>query len=150
MVEGFIEGQDASAHVVGILPTSSMRPVAEPDFVGRTDGLEASDRGLGCWQVKVVGAFVLIPADAAAIGGVKRFDPQCNLVVFHLVTLAVFESECIRFSSPHGNSDGVATRASQDSKHEMLDPDKTVIGDPVPLIPRRRLQTWRPCFTAPS
>jgi hypothetical protein len=32
----------------------------------------------------------------------------------------------------------------------MLDPDKTVIGDPVPLIPRRRLQTWRPCFTAPS
>ena len=32
----------------------------------------------------------------------------------------------------------------------MLDPDKTVIGDPVPLILRRWLQTWRPCFTAPS
>ena len=94
--------------------------------------------------------FVLVPADAAAVGGVERFDPQCNLVVFHLVTLAVFGSERIRFSSPHGNSDGVATRASRDSKHGMLDPDKTVIGDPVPLILRRWLQTWRPCFTAPS
>ena len=98
----------------------------------------------------MVGAFVLVPADAAAVGGVERFDPQCNLVVFHLVTLAVFGSERIRFSSPHGNSDGVVTRASRDSKHGMLDPDKTVIGDPVPLILRRWLQTWRPCFTAPS
>ena len=32
----------------------------------------------------------------------------------------------------------------------MLDPDKAVIGDPVPLILRSWLQTWRPCFTAPS
>ena len=32
----------------------------------------------------------------------------------------------------------------------MLDPDKAVIGDPVPLMLRRWLQPWRPCFTAPS
>ena len=32
----------------------------------------------------------------------------------------------------------------------MLDPDKAVIGDPVPWILRRWLQPWRPCFTAPS
>jgi len=32
----------------------------------------------------------------------------------------------------------------------MLAPHKTIIGDPVPLILRRWLQTWRPCFTSPS
>ena len=32
----------------------------------------------------------------------------------------------------------------------MLDPIKADIGDPVPLILRQWLQTWRPCFTAPS
>lgn len=32
----------------------------------------------------------------------------------------------------------------------MLDPDKAVIGDPVPLVLRRWLQPLRPCFTAPS
>jgi hypothetical protein len=32
----------------------------------------------------------------------------------------------------------------------MLDPDNTVIGDLVPVILRLWLQTWRPCFTAPS
>ena len=31
----------------------------------------------------------------------------------------------------------------------MLNPNKADIGDPVPLILRRWLQTWRPCFTAP-
>jgi hypothetical protein len=98
----------------------------------------------------VLGAFVLVPAYAAAIGCVERFDPQCNLVVFHRVTLAAFGSKRIRFSSPHGNSGSVATSVSRDSKHRMLDPDKTVIGDPVPLILRQWLQAWRPCFTAPS
>jgi hypothetical protein len=32
----------------------------------------------------------------------------------------------------------------------MLDPNKAVVGDPVPQILRRWLQTLRPCFTAPS
>ena len=32
----------------------------------------------------------------------------------------------------------------------MLASHKTIIGDPVPLILRRWLQTWRPCFTSPS
>ena len=32
----------------------------------------------------------------------------------------------------------------------MLDPDKAVIGDPVPLMLRGWLQPWRACFTAPS
>lgn len=32
----------------------------------------------------------------------------------------------------------------------MLDQNKAVIGDPVPQILRKWLQTWRPCFTAPS
>jgi hypothetical protein len=32
----------------------------------------------------------------------------------------------------------------------MLDQNRAVIGDPVPLILRRWLQPWRPCFTAPS
>lgn len=95
----------------------------------------------------MVGAFVLVPADAAATGRVERFDPQCNLVVFHRVTLAAFRSKRIRFSSPHGNSLSVATSVGRDSKHRMLDPDKTVIGDPVPLMLRQWLQTWRPCFT---
>ena len=32
----------------------------------------------------------------------------------------------------------------------MLDQNKAVIGDPVPLILRLWLQPWRLCFTAPS
>lgn len=32
----------------------------------------------------------------------------------------------------------------------MLDQNTAVVGDPVPLILRRWLQAWRPCFTAPS
>lgn len=32
----------------------------------------------------------------------------------------------------------------------MLDPDKADIGDPAPLILRQWLNTWCPCFTAPS
>lgn len=32
----------------------------------------------------------------------------------------------------------------------MLDQNKAVVGDPVPLILRQWLQSWRPCFTAPS
>src|SRR5205814_3747402 len=71
-------------------------------------------------------------------------------VVFHRVTLAAFGSKRIGFTSPHGNSHCLATCAARDSKHGMLDPNKAVIGDPVPQILRRWLQTWRPCFTAPS
>ncbi|GGE22850.1 hypothetical protein GCM10011529_31820 [Polymorphobacter glacialis] len=56
----------------------------------------------------------------------------------------------IRLSSPQGNSDSIATSVGPDSKHGMLAPHKTIIGDPVPLILRRWLQTWRPCFTSAS
>jgi hypothetical protein len=58
VVEGLIEGQDASAHVVDIFPFPTMSPVAEPDFVTRAGGLEASDRRFGLDQVEVVGALL--------------------------------------------------------------------------------------------
>lgn len=32
----------------------------------------------------------------------------------------------------------------------MLDQNRAFVGDPVPQILRQWLQTWRPCFTAPS
>lgn len=98
----------------------------------------------------MVGAFVRVPTHAAAVSRVERFDTQDNFVVFHGASTAAVRSQRIRFTSPHGNRPGVATCDSWDSKHGMSDQNKAVVGDPVPHILRQWLQTWRPCFTAPS
>lgn len=98
----------------------------------------------------MVSALVLIPSDAAAVGRIDRFDAQNDFLFFRGASIAAVGSLHIRVTSPHGNSLRVSTRFSQNSKHGMLDQNKAVIGDPVPLILRQWLQTWRFCFTAPS
>ncbi len=76
--------------------------MGDPDFVTCAGWLEAGDRCLGFQQVEVISALVLGSAHAAAIGCVKRFDAQCDFVLFHGATIAAFESRRIRFTSPHG------------------------------------------------
>src|SRR5687767_2209158 len=98
----------------------------------------------------MVSALVLVPADAAAIGCVKRFDAQCDFVLFHGAAIAAFESRRIRFTSPHDYGHRLATGTGQDSKHGMLHHPRAADGDPVPQILRQWLQAWRTCFTAPS
>ncbi len=48
-----------------------------------------------------MGAFVLVPAYAAAVGGTERFDAQCDFVFIHAAAVIPFNSRRIRFASPH-------------------------------------------------
>ena len=98
----------------------------------------------------MVSAFVLIPANAAAIGFIKCVDVQCDFVFVRDAAITAFGSKRIGFTSSHRCCDGIATITGEDSKHGMLHHPKADIGEAVPQILHRWLQTWRPCFTAPS
>ncbi len=122
----------------------------DPDLVTCAGWLEAGDRRLGFQQIEVVSPFVLVPAHAAAIGYIERFDAPCDLVLFHGATIR---------SSPHGASDSARRTATPIAlqpvpvgirSYGMLHHPKAAVGDPVPQILRQWLQAWRTCFTAPS
>jgi len=80
----------------------------------------------------MVSTFVLAPAHAAAIGGVKCVDVQCDFVFVHHAAITAFGSRRIRFTLPHGCCAGLANFAREDSKHGMLHHPNADIGDAVP------------------
>jgi len=92
----------------------------------------------------VVSAFVLVPANAAAIGFIKCVDVQCDFVFVRDAAITAFGSKRIGFTSSHRCCDGIATITGEDSKHGMLHHPKADIGEAVPQILRRWLQTQRP------